>query len=49
MPPSGSLCIDARITYSPSAGKTCTVEMPPRVPIGAPSTCRICDCVRPIL
>ena len=26
--------------YSPSAGKLCTTEMPPRVPIGAPSTCR---------
>src|SRR5437899_1064721 len=36
MPPSGSLCIDARITYSPSAGKTWTGELPPRVPLGVP-------------
>src|SRR5215510_603087 len=27
-------------TYSPSAGKLWTTETPPRVPIGAPSTCR---------
>ena len=47
---SGSnLTVDARITYSPSAGNRCTTETPPRVPIGAPSTWRICDCVRPIL
>src|SRR5262249_12435991 len=28
-------------TYSPSAGKLCTTDTPPRVPIGPPSTCPI--------
>ena len=33
-------------TYLPSAGKLCITESPPRVPIGAPSTCSFCDCTR---
>ncbi len=44
--PVGIECSCMRKTYSPSAGKVCITEMPPRVPNGAPSTCRICDAVR---
>jgi hypothetical protein len=35
-----------RNVYSPSAGKVCTTEMPPRVPHGVPSMWCICDWVR---
>ena len=34
-----------RNTYSPSAGKVCTTDRPPRVPNGAPSTRCSCDAV----
>ncbi len=37
------------MVYSPSAGKMWVTTMPPRVPIGAPAICRICDMVRPTL
>ena len=32
--------------YSPSAGKLKVSEIPPRVPKGAPGTCRSCEAVR---
>ena len=47
--PVGIECSIIRKVYSPSAGKLCTTEMPPRVPNGAPSTCASCDAMRGIL
>ena len=47
--PVGIECSIIRKVYSPSAGKLCTTEMPPRVPNGAPSTCESCEAMRGIL
>ena len=44
--PVGVECSITRNAYMPSAGKLWTTEMPPRVPIGAPSTRCNCDEVR---
>ena len=44
--PVGMECSIMRNVYSPSAGKMCDTEMPPRVPNGAPSTWRIWFAVR---
>ena len=47
--PVGIECSIIRNVYSPSAGKMCVTATPPRVPNGAPSTCRIWFAVRGIL
>ena len=44
--PVGDACINTVNTYSPSAGKLCTTDKPPRVPTGVPSTCAICEARR---
>ncbi len=47
--PVGDGCSSIWKTYSPSAGKTCLSETPPRVPKGAPSARSSCEAVRGIL